>query len=231
MRLEARLVNLLGLLVLVGVLALGIVLIALPMYERGQEANREIADSEQINAGYRAQLGVLNDAEARRGEIERSIAQVRRQIPEGAEYDSALELIENALEEEDGFVKLTAFGEPADFAPRPDPTADEGDDGEPAPPADPAAEDPAAASGTEAPAAGAADAEPPADPRQQIELTIEIAVPDVVTATAILDELRAGPRLLLVTSAKVEREEDEERGMEGRLTVTAQIFNRTGADS
>jgi hypothetical protein len=58
-----------------------------------------------------------------------------------------------------------------------------------------------------------------------------VGVPDEGTATAFLDTLRSGSRLLLVTGATLERSEDQETGMQGKLTVTMLSFYRTEAAS
>ncbi|WP_449282383.1 hypothetical protein [Leucobacter sp.] len=233
MRIDSRLLTLLGVLVIVAVLGLGTVLAGLPMYARVQAAQQEIVQTQATNATLEGRLAELSRAKERRADIEAGIETLREQLPARPESDTVLQVISDALTAHEVFPKADRFGDSVAYA------AQTGwaPDGEavaetpaPAPEAteETAVEDSADGNAAEdaAPAAEA-PAEPPADPQQQIEITLEVAVPDEPTATAFLDSLRSGSRLLLVTGATLEREEDQETGMQGKITVTMLSFYRT----
>ena len=75
------------------------------------------------------------------------------------------------------------------------------------------------------------DTTPQDDPRQLVSITIDVAVPDEETATRFLDELRAGPRLLLPREAQLSNVSDSETGFEHQLSVTLMVFHLEGGES
>lgn len=171
MKLDVKMVNLLGTLVVVAVLGLGAVGIVMPLYEQVQVANGQIGEAELANEGYRTQLTALADAESRQAEIEENVATLRAELPGGIEADTAIQVIEHAMNSTGARIESDTFSEPVPFSPRVTPGGE---------------------------LASADDAE---SPKQQVELDLVFNVTDTAMATAVLDELRAGPRSLLVVSA------------------------------
>ncbi len=219
MKIDNRLLNLIGLLVIVAVLALGLTAIAMPIFERVQIAQGEIATDQQNNDALRARLAELTAAEQRQGEIEDSIAELRKQLPESAQTDTALQMIENSLISTGAVVRNVAFGEPVPFSPR----AAYGEQGTAAPSTAPATPP---ADGTEQPdaAAEAPAAQSSTDARQQYEVSLSVVVPDEATALAFLDRLRADTRIMLPVEAALSKGSDSETGYEGRLEVKLLVF-------
>ena len=93
MKLDARMLNLLGLLAIVAVLGLGVVSLIMPMYQGVQNASGELALAEQTNEGYRNQLAQLAEAEGRKAEIEKSVAELRKEMPDHVQADTVLQVI------------------------------------------------------------------------------------------------------------------------------------------
>lgn len=234
MKIDTRLLNLFGLLVIVAVLGLGTVTFALPMLDQVQESRQQISDAESLNQNYEMKLVELRAAEERRAEIESTIASLRKDLPPTQEAETILLTIEHALAEGAGIAKSEAFSEPGPFAPRTDPSLEGEDQGAAAPaesaPAAPPSDAESESTDSEA-SAEAVPTTPPADPRQQFEITLEIAVQDEPQAVALLDLLRTGQRSLLITSAELTKEEDSELGTKGKLTVTMLAFFMTGDDA
>lgn len=222
MKIDNRLLNLLGLLVIVGVLALGLTSIAVPILERVQSAQGEIATDQQNNDALRARLAELTAAEQRQAEIEESITELRKQLPESAQTDTALQMIENSLLSTGAAVRNVTFGEPAAFSPR----APYGEEGTTVPstaPATPPADDTA-----QPDAAAEAQPEqaeqPSTDARQQYEVSLSVVVPDEATALAFLDRLRADTRIMLPVEAALSKGSDSETGYEGKLDIKLLVF-------
>lgn len=229
MKLDTRMLNLLGLLAIVAVLGLGAVSLIMPMYQGVQSASDELALAEQTNEGYRNQLAQLAEAEGRKAEIEQSVSELRKQVPNSVQADTVLQVIADASAATGAFIDSSAFGEPSAFAPRTEATED-GIAPAPEPTPDPAAADAAAGTGegdaasTGGAAAPAASA-PTAGPEQQVEITLTLSVESTAMAANYLDLLRSGSRSLLVTSAIAEKSSAHSvTGWEGTLTVKMLAF-------
>ena len=213
MKLDARMLNLLGLLAIVAVLGLGVVSLIMPMYQGVQNASGELSLAEQTNEGYRNQLAQLTEAEVRKAEIEKSVAELRKEVPDSVQADTVLQVIADASAATGAFIDTSAFGEPATFTPRAEATEDGAAPSAPAPPPDPGASEGAAVAGAPASdGAGAAAVTPPADageategPERQVEIELTLSVENAAMATSFLDQLRGGSRSLLVTSAVAEK--------------------------
>ncbi len=238
MKLDTRMLNLLGLLAIVAVLGLGVVSLIMPMYQGVQSTSGELSLAEQTNEGYRNQLAQLTEAEGRKAEIEKSVAELRKQVPGNVQADTVLQVIADASAATGAFIDSTSFGEPTAFTPRVEPTED-GAAPAPAPTPDPAASD-AAASGSADGASGAPTdgAAPPqaateaATPDQQIEITLTLSVENTAMAANYLDQLRAGSRTLLITSAIAEKSSAHSvTNWEGTLTVTMLAFFYESGDT
>lgn len=192
-----HLVTAIGLVVALGVIALGVFLVALPLYFQAVSVDAQTATVAGANTVYQAQVDNLTAQQENLDQINSDVDQLRAQIPADGQLDDVFEVVGRAAESTG--VQLTAVtaGEQAAFVTR---TAPEGVDGAvagaaPAPEPTPAATD--AATDT----TGGTDAATPAPPaatdsRQQVDFTISATAGDMAQATAFLDALRAGPRLL-----------------------------------
>lgn len=232
MKLDARMLNLLGLLAIVAVLGLGVVSLIMPMYQGVQNASGELSLAEQTNEGYRNQLAQLAEAESRKAEIEKSVAELRKEMPDNVQADTVLQVIADASTASGAFMDADSYAAAVAFAPQLGVAEEEAPSSAPAPPPDPAA-DTASGAGTEsfdaAAGAGAAasstDGSTAASPEQQFEIELTVSVLDHAMATSFLDQLRAGSRSLLVTSAVLEKGSAHSvTGWEGTLKVKMLAF-------
>lgn len=228
MKLDARLLNLLGLLVIIAVFALGATSIVLPLFEGVRGAQEEIAADELRNEASRTKLTELQAAEERRGEIEQSLAALRAQMPATAKTDTALQVIENALASSGAVVRSVSFGETAPFTPR-TPTGDEAPAAAaPATPpeTDTSSSDASTETATADPATeGDASSEVALDTEWQIEVTVSVAVPDEAAALIFLDRLRSDSRILLPVEATFSESEDADTGFAHKLDVKLFAFS------
>ncbi|MBW9094076.1 type 4a pilus biogenesis protein PilO [Microbacterium jejuense] len=189
-----HLVTAIGLIVSLGVIALGVFLVALPLYFQAVGVDAQTATVANTNTIYQAQVDSLTEQQQNLDQINADVAQLRAQIPADGQLDDVFEVVGRAAE--DTGVQLTAVtaGEQVAFVARtgvedPDAAAT------PAPEPTPAATD--AAADTTATGDAATPAPPTAtDSRQQVDFTISATAGDMAQATAFLDALRAGPRLL-----------------------------------
>lgn len=195
-----HLVTAIGLVLSLGVIALGVFLVAMPLYFQAIGVDAQTATVAGTNAIYQAQVDGLRDEEERLDEINADVADLRSQIPATGQLDDVFEVVGRA--DEASGVALTAVtaGEQVAFVVRTsaedDPTAAAAP--EPAPTPDPTTEATDAATADTAPttdAATGADAAAAAG-RQQVDFVIQATAADMAQATAFLDALRAGPRLL-----------------------------------
>ena len=90
MKLDNRMLNLLGLLAIVTVLGLGVVSLIMPMYQGVQKASDELSLAKQTNESFRAKLTQLTEAEGRKADIEKSVAELRKEVPDNVQADTCL---------------------------------------------------------------------------------------------------------------------------------------------
>ncbi|WP_194384007.1 hypothetical protein [Microbacterium luteum] len=215
-----QLVNLIGAATTLAILVLAVLVFALPLFT---QATRTAGEAGAVAAQNRSQQGVLDALVAQSADmtaLEAQVATLRAEIPAEARVDDVLLLAIDAAAAQGGSVTSVTPASSEAFAVRTDEAAT------PAPqPADEAAEtdDASAAVGpsttlessTPAPVAAS-------DGPQQTSVTVVVAAPTVEAATRILDELRAGPRLVAVTQASVTE------GAEGgaSLSATLLVFTR-----
>ncbi|MEV7632544.1 hypothetical protein AB0N64_09060 [Microbacterium sp. NPDC089318] len=225
-----QLITLIGALLTVAVLAVAVLLGVLPLMGGVASADAQRQDVIATNTGYETQIASLTEQSKRIDEIERAVAQLRSQIPGDELLNQVFERISRsgttagvdvvAVDRAEATVYAARTGTGEDT---PEPAATE-------PSAEPAqtdtpvdqAEDVAAA--TDDPAAdttagGATPTEPAAPavaPRQQVELSIRALAPDIDSAFAFLDGLRAGPRAIAIDSVTTTR---SEAGFDMQLTV------------
>lgn len=198
-----QLITIIGLVVSLGIIALGVVLVAVPMLLSSFVVDGQTASVQASNAVYQSQVDGLKEQEARQGEIDASVAALRGQIPANAQLDDVFEVVANAASASGVTITSVTAGDTAAFVIRTGATdpAEATDAGA----ADAAAEPtetpaPDATGDATAPAAdGSTDAESTADAaltgRQQVDFSIQVRAIDMNQVTAFLDALRAGPRL------------------------------------
>lgn len=238
MKLDARMLNLLGLLAIVAVLGLGVVSLIMPMYQGVQNASGELSLAEQTNEGYRNQLAQLAEAESRKAEIEKSVAELRKEMPDNLQADTVLQVIADASTASGTFIDADSYAAAVAFAPQLGVQGEEVPSSAPAPPPDPAA-DTASGAGAESADTTGADPAAPAEggsaatgPEQQVEIELTVSALDHAMATSFLDQLRAGPRSLLVTSAVFEKGSAHTvTGWEGTLKVKMLAFFYESGDT
>ena len=201
-----QLITVIGLVVSLGVVAVAVALVALPMWVQALGVDAQTATVAQTNALYQTQVDTLLVEQERQDEIDASVAGLRAEIPATNQLDDVFEVIGRAAAQSGVTISSATAGETVAFTERTAATAV----GE-ATAAEPAAADPAEGSATDgdvveaadgaaadATAADAAAVDPDAalSGRQQVDFTILVTADDMAQATAFLDALRNGPRLL-----------------------------------
>ncbi len=220
MNLNKQFINVIGAVVILAVMVAGVALIALPMWSQSQATDASTRTVAQTNTVYQAQIDQLTAAEARIDQIDAHLTELRTEIAPFTRLDDAFDLIITAADERDLVLESINAAEPEPFVPR---TSLTGEPAEAAPPASTDASAAPADAETPTDAAPAETAPEPttpdeASPQQQVALTITVPVPDAKTATAFVDDLRAGPRLISIIDATL---------TDGVLTVTALTYIRT----
>lgn len=218
MNLNKQFINLIGAVVTLAILVAGIALIGLPMWSQSQTTDASTRTVAQTNATYQAQIDQLSAAEARSEEIDAHLAELRTEIAPFTNIDRVFDIVDAAADKHDLTLDAVTATDPEPFAPRRAVVEESAQAGPPAStnetdPADAAAADVPAAT-TPAPAASESTAQ------QQMVITIKVPVPDAETATAFIDDLRVGPRLISIVNATLEPSD-------GMLTVSALTFIRT----
>ena len=220
------LVNLIGAAVTAGILLLGILVFALPLFSSANATMSAAADVAQQNRTQQAVLEALTAQADDMPAIEDELAELRRGIPATEHIEDVIELAAAAVDAHGGTLVAVRPADAVVFAPRTADVVAAETTGDVAPaPAAPATADegsgsetPESADAVEATAPEAGEA--PTGP-QQVAVTVEIDVADVAAATAVLDALRTGPRLLTVSQATVQNDED---GV--TLTATVSVLFR-----
>lgn len=227
MNIPKQLINLLGAVVVIGVVVAGIALIALPMYGSSQTTDASARTVAQTNDVYDIQVQTLAAERERMDEITADLANLRRQIAAIPQLDDVFEIVIASAADTGATITSVTASDPEPWAPRgaapDDPTATAPADesatanAEPTEPVGPepsAPETDAADVAATAPAGGATE---PA-PSQQVPLTIVVELADASQAAAFIDALGRGPRLLAPIDGTL---------ADGTLTVTALAFIRT----
>jgi hypothetical protein len=220
--LSKKLVNLIGAAVTVAILVLGVVAVALPLVA---SAGATWSSADDVAAQNRTQQTLLDTLTAQSKdmtELDATVATLRAEITPAAYLEDAIQLAVEAAAAHDATVTSVTGGPVEPFAPRltvgggetPPAALEE----TPAPATDPPAETPAP-EGPAIPQDSAAPETTPAAGPLQIEVTLLIEADDVAAATRVLDDLRAGPRLVAVTQAGVTSDETG-----AKLSVTLLLF-------
>lgn len=198
-----HLVTGIGLIVSLGVIALGVFLVALPLYFQAVGVDAQTATVVGTNTVYQAQVDGLRSEQKNLDRITADVDELRAQLPPTPQLDDVFEVVGHAAEasgvsitavtagDQVAYVVRTGITDPDEAAtaaePAPAPTAD---------PTEAAAADENQATDASAPPAAAVPAG-----RQQVDFVITVTAADMAQVTAFLDALRAGPRLLSTIDA------------------------------
>ena len=191
------LITALGLVVSLGVIALGVLLVAMPLYFQSTAVDTQTQTVAGANAVYQAEVDSLREQEGNLPAINASVEGLRAEIPAIAQLDDVFEVIAKAADSTGVSIQSVTAGEQVVFVARTGEVADAA--AAPLAPESTEATEGADVAETTDAATGEAAAEPVtpvADGRQQVDFVIQIEAADMNQATAFLDALRAGPRLL-----------------------------------
>jgi hypothetical protein len=240
-----QIINLIGILVSVAILALGIFLVAMPLVTQGLAVTAQTQQVAQTNVLYQAQVDALNKAKANKAQTDAAVAALRSQIPATPQLDQVFDLVARASLTSQATITAVTAGTAAPFASRTDaaPLTDQKTAPAPSPSPTSAA---GGAIGSAQQAAGAANAQSNAtnqasgatggssgatggssaatgsgsgQTRTQIDFTIAVTAKDMNQVTAFLDALRAGPRLLSNITSTV-----KQGGSDIEVDVTALTY-------
>lgn len=220
-----QLVNLVGALVSIAVLAAGVFLLALPQFTSAQQLNASAASVEQSNGTQQAVLDALNTQAADMTTLDAEVAELREVIPTSVRADDIVLIAAEAAAAYGGALTTVTVGETTPFAPRAmeaavdDASAEAAVEGESTGDAAPADAAPADAAPATTPTDGA-----PADGPQQVTLELTMTTPGVASATAAIDALRNGPRAVAITQAGISTADD------GVVTATVSVLTFYDAD-
>ena len=173
-----QLINTIGLLIVVGIIAAATLLVALPIYLQSLGANAETRSVSSQNAGTQSMIDGLAAQDVR--SVQKDAEELRAQIPAQAEIDSVSALIATSAANSGVTVVSITPGSPIDAG-----AADAADGVVGGSTAETTAETPGASTD-----AGAATG------RLRIPIEFQISTTDLDAALAFVDTLREGPRLL-----------------------------------
>jgi len=211
-----QLITLIGALITAVVLVAAVMLGVVPLVGGVFSADAQRGQVAATNQTYEMQIAALQEQQQRMGEIESAVAELRAQVPDAPLLNQVFERISKA-EDSAGvrvvavtssdaapYAARTGTGEdaPAAATPPPASTTETGTpiDGANEVAADANANAAATDAGTGATDAPAQTAAAAASDRVQVELSIRITAPDMASAFAFLDGLRAGPRAIAIDS-------------------------------
>lgn len=228
MNIPKQFINILGAVVIVAILIAGIALVALPLYGQAQTTDASTKTVDQSNTVYDVQVTKLRADEARMPEISANVANLRKEIAARPQLDDVFEIVDAAAAASDASVVSIVASDPVAWSERtavgvvpgealPDPNATE------APSEDAAATAEADAGAEAEPAPEPTTATPVEIPaQQQVPVVISVDVEDPARATAFLDALADGARLIGIETSVLESEDGN-----FTLTVNALAFVRT----
>ena len=186
-----HLVTAIGLVLSLGVIALGVFLVAMPLYFQAVSVIGETAAVAQTNAIYQAQVDSLREQEENLDQINASVAGLRSQIPATGQLDDVFEVVGRAAEASGVAITAVTAGEQVAFTTRT--SAAEGDAAAvaPAPTPEPTPTD----------AATDVSATPPTAPsgsvgatgRQQVDFEIRATADDMAAGDGIPRRTSLGP--------------------------------------
>lgn len=227
-----QLITLIGALVTVGVVALGALLGAVPLFNGGLTALGQTTQAASTNATYSQQIDSLNAAKKNLSQTQASVSALQAQIPDKPLLDQAFDIVDAAATASGATITSITRGELTAFEPRPAPpraglvidkpgatpapAADAPASGGTGPVSDAkstasaadanAAATGADANGANAPAASgdtAAKSAAAASGRQQVRISIAVSAPTMDAVQQFLDGLRDADRLIAIDTASV----------------------------
>ncbi|MDQ0614922.1 TolA-binding protein [Microbacterium sp. W4I4] len=237
-----QLITLIGALVSAAVIIAAVVIGVVPLVGGVFSADTERQQVAATNATYETQIATLTAQKEKLAEINAAVEKLRGQVPEKQLLNQVFERISLAATSAGVTVTAANRGDLAPYAPRtgtadaaasvpapvptPTPTTGTPIDGanDVADKADANVADADGATadgGTPAPAAPTAAA----SAREQVELSISVTAPDMASAFAFLDGLRAGPRAIAIDTATVSQSGE---GFSLQVTVLAFLQNSGG---
>lgn len=232
MTMSRQLINLAGGLAALVILALGIVLVALPMFGQARATDQQADEIAQTNDVYQIQVQTLRAQEADLPALEQQLGDLRAQIPATSLNDQVYELIGRAAEDTgvevesvaatapetwtaptapstDGSTTETPPVTPSTEAPPAETPTTETTDGAAVPDAAAATEATDGAGGeTEGTATGTETPAAEVDPQQAVPITITVTAEDATQAARFIDAVRGATRLLSIEHAVLTEEED-----------------------
>lgn len=224
MNLPKQLITLLGAVLVLGIVASGAALVALPAWSGAQTTEASARSIAETNAIYEIDVRRLTAAEADSAGTNAALAALRDEIADIPRLDDVSEIVVAAAAETGAVVTGVSAADPETWVRRGAVTAAPTGAGTEQAPAADEGEGEAVPNTAEITGEAASTAEPPAEttasesPQQQVAVTIEVTVADAAAAMAFMDALGRGPRLLAIIDSSL---------AEGVLTVTALAFIRT----
>lgn len=237
-----QLITLIGALVSAAVIVAAVLIGVVPLVGGVFSADAERQQVAATNATYETQITALTKQKENLDEINAAVEKLRGQVPDKQLLNQVFERISLAATSAGVTVTAANRGDLAPYAPRtgsadaaasapapaPTPTPTTGT------PIDGANDVAAQANANVADTNGAtadggtptpAPATPPAAAREQIELSISVTAPDMASAFAFLDGLRAGPRAIAIDTATVSQSGE---GFSLQVTVLTFLQNSGG---
>ncbi|MET0296364.1 MAG: hypothetical protein ABW024_03115 [Microbacterium sp.] len=224
MNLPKQLISLLGVVLVLGIVGGGAALVALPAWNGAQTTDASARAVAQTNDIYSIDVQRLTAAREDFTGTEAELASLRGEIADTPRLDDVYEIVVAAAAETGATVTGFTAADIEPWVRRGEVTSAPSADGtvtEAAAVEEEAAVEPNTAElpGTpDATADEAVETEEATSPQQQVSVTIEVTAADAATATAFMDALGRGPRLLALIDSTLD---------EGVLTVTALAFVRT----
>lgn len=229
MNLPKHLISLIGAVLVLGILAAGVMLVAVPAFNGAQTTDASATAVAQTNGIYEIDLTSLAEAEKDSAATESALDDLREEIAPIARMDDLYEIITDSAAEVGAVVQSIETVEPETFVARTAPASLDGAAEEEAPVVEetPAEPNTAEVAGNPDPTEGVAvETTEAINPQQQVSVTIEVKLASAQQAVAFIDALGRGPRLVAIVDARMETP-DSTVGGERLLTVTVHTFVRT----
>lgn len=220
-----QLINVLGAAVVIAVIVIGFLAFGAPAITQATATAAQIDQVALTNRGYQQQVDSLEAAKRDFSTLKADVAALRAQIPAHDDRDDVFEIVAQAATASGAQVSSVTALDPVAWAARTGASssaaagaaASGGDAAAPA--ATPA---PTPAPSAPPAAGGSASADTAAAGRTQVPFTIVVKAATPAVATAFLDALGAGPRLIGITSTSLTKADTAVQ-----LTVNALAFVRS----
>jgi len=199
MNLPKRLINLIGTVLVVGMLAVGIFMVAWPLYTGHLEVEAQRLSVAQSNDVQAARIQELAKQQAELPALTAELDGLRQQIPVTASLDQASKLAVAAAEATGSHLQAFAVGDTVEFVPPAGVVADAA--AQPSEPADGSAAE---------------------SPRLQTSVSFTITTDSTAQVAEFVDKLRTGSRLVQIVQVLVSTGDEVPVVVTG--TVTALIF-------